>query len=59
MCNRVGYESMIAMTGGVALNKNMARLLSEELGELVVVAPHPQAVGAIGAAVYAFENMQK
>lgn len=58
MCSRVGYEPMIVMSGGVALNKSMVKLMGIELGEVVVAAPYPQAVGAIGAAVFAYENYQ-
>jgi predicted CoA-substrate-specific enzyme activase len=56
MCNRVGYEPIIAMTGGVALNKNMVKILGEELGCPVIAAPYTQAAGAIGAAVFAYEK---
>lgn len=55
MCGRVGYKPMLAMTGGVALNKTMVSILSDELNEMVITAPHPQEAGAIGAAVYAYE----
>lgn len=56
MCGRVGYEADIAMTGGVALNKNFVEALSKELGCEIRVAPHCQAIGAIGAAVFAYEQ---
>jgi len=59
MCNRVGYRPIIAMTGGVALNGNIVRLMGEELGQLVVAAPYPQAVGAIGAAAFASEKWKR
>jgi predicted CoA-substrate-specific enzyme activase len=59
MCNRVGFEPIIAMTGGVALNSNMVNVLSFELGNTVIAAPHTQAVGAIGAAAFAFEKVNK
>jgi len=59
MCNRVGYEPIIAMTGGVALNNNIVKLMGEEMGQLVVAAPYPQAVGAIGAAVFAYEKKKR
>lgn len=57
MCNRVGFEPVIAMTGGVALNNNIVNVLSIELGSKVIAAPYTQAVGAIGAAVFAFEKI--
>ena len=53
MCGRVGYEPRVAMTGGVALNANMVVAMAAELGCSVEVAPHCQAAGAIGAAVFA------
>mgnify|MGYP004483454633 CR=1 FL=1 len=53
MCGRVGYEPRVAMTGGVALNANMVDAMAAELGCSVEVAPHCQAAGAIGAAVFA------
>lgn len=56
MCNRVGYEPIIAMTGGVALNKNMVKILGDELGSPVTAAPYTQSCGAIGAAVFAYEK---
>lgn len=56
MCNRVGHDKGIAMTGGVALNSNMVKVLCEELDMEVLAAPDTQAVGAIGAAIYAYEK---
>lgn len=59
MCNRVGYGPKVVMTGGVALNSNMAEALSKELGCLIEIAPYSQAAGAIGAAVFAYEIFNK
>jgi predicted CoA-substrate-specific enzyme activase len=59
MCNRVGFEADITMTGGVALNKNVVKVLSEELNMEIKAAPETQAVGAIGAAVFAYERHNK
>ena len=56
MCNRVGYAPKIVMTGGVALNKSILKDLSTELKQEVVASPYPQIAGAIGAAVFAYEN---
>lgn len=52
MCNRVGYEPKVVMTGGVALNENMVNALSKEMGCEIEVVPHCQAAGAIGAAAF-------
>lgn len=59
MAARVGYEPRVAMTGGVALNEDMVRAMSKEMGCEVEVAPHCQAAGAIGAAVFAYEISHK
>ena len=59
MAGRVGYEPKVAMTGGVALNNDMVRAMSMELGCEIEVAPYCQAVGAIGAAVFAYEISHK
>ena len=59
MCCRVGYEPKVVMTGGVALNSNMVDALSKELECLIEVAPHCQAAGAVGAAVFAYEHYNK
>ncbi|MGN1413350.1 MAG: acyl-CoA dehydratase activase [Anaerovoracaceae bacterium] len=59
MCNRLGYEPNVVMTGGVALNRNMVDSLSREMKHDIAVVPHCQAAGAIGAAVFAYEIMNK
>ena len=59
MCNRVGYEPKVVMTGGVALNPNMVDALSKEMGCDIEVVPHCQAAGAIGAAAFAYELYNK
>lgn len=59
MCNRVGYEPKVVMTGGVALNPNMVDALSKEMGCEIEIVPHCQAAGAIGAAAFAYEIYNK
>ena len=59
LCGRVGIEDVIAMSGGVALNATMVEILAQELGHPVMAAPDSQAVGAIGAAVLAYEQYHK
>jgi len=41
----------VLMSGGVALNAAMVAALGDALGRLVRVLPHPQFVGALGAAL--------
>jgi predicted CoA-substrate-specific enzyme activase len=47
----------VIMTGGVvAFNAIVAELLSERAGVEVEIAPHPQEMGAFGAALFAMES---
>jgi len=55
----IGPEDHVVMTGGVALNSNMVEAMGEELGCEIRSAPNSQAVGAIGAAVFAYEAAQE
>jgi predicted CoA-substrate-specific enzyme activase len=59
MCNRVGVEPKIIMTGGVALNKDMVEVMGKELNQAIESAPHPQIAGAIGAADFAYAKYQE
>lgn len=59
MYNRVSGEPDVFMTGGVALNRDMVHCLSTELKTPVTPVEHPQLVGAIGAAVFAYEKYNK
>jgi activator of 2-hydroxyglutaryl-CoA dehydratase len=50
----------VVMTGGVvAFNPIVAELLSARTGVEVEVAPHPQEMGAFGAALFAQEVVRK
>ena len=49
----------VAMTGGVALNKGVVEALEKEIGERIFVPENPQVMGAIGAALYAYEIEEK
>ena len=53
---RVGVTDTVVMTGGVAKNKAVVRLLSEDIGHPIAVPDEPQIVGALGAAVIAREG---
>ncbi|MDR0570028.1 MAG: acyl-CoA dehydratase activase [Clostridiales Family XIII bacterium] len=55
LAGRIGCQPEIVMTGGVALNGDAVACLSKELGHEVLVAPHAQAIGAVGAAAFAWE----
>ena len=53
MINRVGLVPPLAFTGGVARNPAMVRLLAQTTGLEPLIAPEPDAVGALGAALAA------
>ena len=59
MYHRVSGEAPVVMTGGVALNHDMVDSLCKELGTSVLPVEHCQVVGAIGAAVFAYEAFHK
>jgi predicted CoA-substrate-specific enzyme activase len=57
MAKRVGIQKDVAVTGGVALNVGLVKLLEAELGFPPLVPPMPQVVAALGAAILAQENI--
>jgi predicted CoA-substrate-specific enzyme activase len=59
MCKRTGIEKDIAVTGGVALNSGLVKILEKELGFGVLVPERPQLVAATGAAILARESIEK
>lgn len=59
LANRIGVMDDVGMTGGVALNRNLVRAMEYELGRKIKTVPEAQSMGAIGAALYAFEKYTK
>jgi predicted CoA-substrate-specific enzyme activase len=55
MADRIGLAAPVMMTGGVARNIGVVRALEKAIGMPVVVSPHAQVAGAIGAASLAQE----
>lgn len=55
LCNRVNIVPEVVITGGVALNRNAVRCISEELKLPISRPDDPQGMGALGAALYALE----
>ncbi len=47
----------IVFQGGVAFNQGIVRALKEELRTEIIVPPHPEIMGAIGAALLVHESM--
>ena len=55
----VGVGEDLTMTGGGSRDPGVVDAVSKELGIPVRVALHPQAVGALGAALIAYDKMKK
>ena len=53
MVARIPVQDVVMLTGGVARNTGVARMLEEKLGRSIVVLPEAQVTGAIGAALFA------
>ena len=60
--NNVGLgkdiEPPIVFQGGVAFNRGIVKALREELGPELIVPPHHEVMGAIGAALLVHEEMK-
>jgi predicted CoA-substrate-specific enzyme activase len=53
-------DGTLVLTGGVvAHNPLLATIVEESFGQKVLVPPHPQHIGAFGAALYALESLEK
>ncbi|GAE02711.1 2-hydroxyglutaryl-CoA dehydratase subunit A [Clostridium botulinum B str. Osaka05] len=53
---RVGIEDQVVMVGGVARNKGIVKAMEKELVHDIKVPELAQLTGALGAAIYAFEE---
>lgn len=53
---RVGIENEVVMTGGVAQNTGVVKAMEAVIKMNIKVAEWPQFTGAIGAAIYAFDE---
>ena len=58
MVSQVGVNSPVIMSGGVAKNVGVVRVLERLLGTSIIVPPEPQIVGALGAALFAIDEME-
>ena len=57
MLGRIPVEDVVVLTGGVARNAGVARILEERLGHAVFVPERAQLAGAIGAALIGQEHL--
>lgn len=55
MLGRIPLRDAVVLTGGVARNAGLARMLEERLGHTIIVPAQAQLAGAIGAALVASE----
>jgi predicted CoA-substrate-specific enzyme activase len=55
MIRTVGLTPPLVLSGGVAQNQAIPRMLEEETGEKVILPRYPQLMGAYGAALIALE----
>ncbi len=51
LVGRISEEAPVFMSGGVALNRAMVATLGDKLAREISVAPDPQLIGALGAAL--------
>lgn len=54
----VGVRPRVMMSGGVAKNQGVVKVLERLLSTPIIVPPEPQIVGALGAALYALEEVK-
>jgi predicted CoA-substrate-specific enzyme activase len=58
MVSRVGLREPVVMTGGVARNPAAVRHLGRELGATLILPDTPQLAGALGAALFALDDLR-
>ena len=59
LAKRVGGEERYMMTGGVSKNESLVKTLEEKLGTTLVVDERAQLCGALGAALFAMDMVEK
>ncbi|WP_294549284.1 acyl-CoA dehydratase activase [uncultured Pseudoflavonifractor sp.] len=59
LVKRVGGEERYMMTGGVSKNESLVKTLEEKLGAALVVDENAQLCGALGAALFAMDMVDR
>lgn len=59
LAHRIGVEPDVVMTGGVAQNQGVVDALQEELGVEIKISPLTQYNGALGAAIMAWQAVNR
>ena len=57
LMRRIGLEPRFMMTGGVAKNPGVVKVLEEQLKAPLFISEEPEIVGALGAALYGLEGI--
>lgn len=57
LVSRVGLEDQVIMSGGVAKNIAVVKLMSEKISRPIQVPEEPQIIGALGAALFARDGI--
>jgi predicted CoA-substrate-specific enzyme activase len=58
LVKRVGVRETVCMSGGVARNAGVRNAMEKELGVRIVYSEHAQLMGALGAALYAYDKVK-
>jgi predicted CoA-substrate-specific enzyme activase len=59
MASSVGVEKEVVLTGGVAKNIGVRRALEQVIGVDILVPEEPQIIGALGAAIFASNELER
>ena len=59
LAHRIGVRDQVVMTGGVAQSQGVVKALQDELGHEIHTSPLTQYNGALGAALFAFDKVNK
>ena len=58
MMDRVGVVREVTMTGGVAKNTGIVKIIEQKVGSKINVPYEPQIIGALGAALIAGQQVK-
>ena len=59
LAKRIGIREKVCMSGGVAQNGGVRKAMEKELGVEILYSPIAQLLGALGAALYAYDKADK
>lgn len=59
LARRIGIREEVCMSGGVAINGGVRTAMEKELGVKVLFSPLAQLMGALGAALFAYDKAAK